>query len=268
MTTRHKTNQIANQPADPCMVFRAGDRPGVRYMSGRMVLDEAFRDGRYCTRYWNANGQVWPEMYFENRRWNADQPADAFRLGINGRDLAGGFNLESASHVPETDSEQRRRRAALQGDRQAGIGGRRAVGAVQHSVIQLLHPAAGVRVKVHTRLDGSSFLIRWLEITNTNREAVGITEVAPFAGLLWSHRYEEHLPTGSTGPYELAYTRISDGLCEGDFWFEALSDGLKVVNGGKKGRSGWGRPAFWARNKCNGETFVCELAWGGNYEFG
>jgi hypothetical protein len=39
------------------------------------------------------------------------------------------------------------------------------------------------------------------------------------------------------------------------------------VDGEKKGRSGWGRPAFWARNLCNGQTFVCELAWGGNYEF-
>ena len=255
MTTRRKTNQTAHQPADPCMAFRAGDRPGVRYMSGRMVLDEAFRDGRYCTRYWNANGQVWPETHFENRRWNADQPADAFRLSINQQDLSGGFTWESAAS--EVDASSYR---PLQSSGKALP--------VAHGVVTLAHKEAGVRVKVHTRLDGSSFLIRWLEITNTNREAVGITEVAPFAGLLWSHRYEEHLPTGCTGPFELAYTRIFDGLCEGDFWFEALSEGRKVVNGGKKGRSGWGRPAFWARNKCNGETFVCELAWGGNYEFG
>jgi len=33
------------------------------------------------------------------------------------------------------------------------------------------------------------------------------------------------------------------------------------VDGGKLGQSGWGRPAFRARNRCNGQTFVCELAW-------
>jgi len=242
--------------ADPSIVFRAGDRPGVRCMSGHIMLDEAFLNGRLCTRYWNANGQIWPEMHFESRRWNADQPADAFRLGINGQDLSGGFAWESAV-CEAADAGYRRRRSP------AGK-----LLPVAHGVVTLDHKEASMRVRVHTRLDGGPFIIRWLEITNTNREAVGITEVAPFSGLLWTHRYEEHLPAGSTSPFELAYNHTFEWGREGDFWFEPLPDGRKVVNGEKKGRSGWGRPAFWARNNCNGETFVCELAWGGNYEFG
>ena len=255
MTRRNQSMRAATPCKDPTLAFRTGDRPGVRYMSGHMVLDEAFLNGRLCTRYWNANGQVWPEMHFESRRWNADQPADAFCLGINGQDLAGGFAWESAGC--ETDDAGYRRRRSAAGKPLP----------VAHGVVTLVHPDAGVRVKVHTRLDGSAFLIRWLEITNINRKAVSITEVAPFSGLLWTHRYEEHLPAGSTSPFELAYNHMFEWGREGDFWFESLPDGRKVVNGEKKGRSGWGRPAFWARNNCNSETFVCELAWGGNYEF-
>ena len=86
--------------------------------------------------------------------------------------------------------------------------------------------------------------------------------------MLWHHRCDEHLPAGVASPFELGYNQIFEWGREGDFRFQSVADGRKVVDGGKMGRSGYGRPAFWARNKCNGETFVCELAWGGNYEFG
>jgi len=253
MAPRHKST---NTLGSPSVVFRPGDRPGARYMSGRVVLDEAFMNGRLCTRYWNSNGQVWPEMHYDKLLWHADQAADALRLAVNGQDLASGFVLESTNI--EADTSIYRRRKSSNGRSLP----------FSHSVVTLAHQDAGVGVKVHTRLDGSRFIIRWLEISNRNRESIGITEAAPFSGLLWTHRYEEHLPPGCASPFELAYNHTFEWGREGDFWFEPLPDGRKVVNGGKKGRSGWGRPAFWARNICNGETFVCELAWGGNYEFG
>jgi alpha-galactosidase len=117
-------------------------------------------------------------------------------------------------------------------------------------------------------------MIRWLEITNRSERAVGLTTVVPFSGRLWAHRTDEHLPPCETGPkpvppspFELGYQHRFEWGQEGDFWFEPLPAGLRAVDGGRRGRSGWGRPAFWARNRCNGQTFVCELAWGGNCEF-
>lgn len=243
--------------------FRKDGQPGARYISGSTVFDEMFAGGRLLSRYWNPNGQVWPEMHYPqltggyaNLRWGADQPADTFQLSINGCSLAGGYTWESASIEPDP-SAYRARHHDPAGNTLP----------VTHGVLRLLHKDAGIEVKVHTRLDGSPFIIRWLEITNLNPKAVGISAVAPFSGMLWSHRYEEHLPPGAESPFEVAYNHMFEALREGDFWFEPLADGRKKVNGDKKGRSGWGRPAFWARNRCNGQTFVCELAWGGNYEF-
>ena len=43
--------------------------PVVRYASGSVIFDEALRDGRLTTRYWNTAGQVWPEMHIERQRW-------------------------------------------------------------------------------------------------------------------------------------------------------------------------------------------------------
>ena len=48
------------------------DAPGARYVSGVIVFDEVLLDGRLVTRYWNPNGQVWPEMHLESLQWNQD----------------------------------------------------------------------------------------------------------------------------------------------------------------------------------------------------
>lgn len=234
--------------------FRGGTIPGVCWRSGSAVFDEMFRDGRLVCRYWNANGQIWPEMHFENTAWAEDQPADTFHLAINRHDLAGGYSWLGAEATPDPSAYRQ------------GVSGSDEL-PVTHGVIRLAHAEAGVEVAVHTRLDGGPFIIRWLEITNLSSVSVAISSVSPFAGALWAHRYEEHLPAGLSSPFEVAYNHAFEWGHEGDFWFQPLMPGVFAVDGGKKGRSGWGRPAFWARNLCNGQTFVCELAWGGNYEF-
>jgi len=250
-------DELAGQtsPSSARFVFRKGERPGVLSLSGHLVCDEALIEGRFVTRYWNPCGQVWPEMHFAGLKWEADQSADSFRLAVNTRSLAGGFEWQGAELCPDPSSWRARR------------DGKGKPPPVVHSVVSLRHKSAGIAVKVHTRLDGGPFMIRWLEISNLNPSAVALTEVAPFAGMLWNHRYEEHLPAGVATPFAVAYNQMFEWGREGDFHFAELQNGSKIVNGGRKGRSGWGRPAFWARNRCNGQTFVCELTWGGNYEW-
>ncbi|HUU32944.1 MAG TPA: alpha-galactosidase, partial [Vicinamibacterales bacterium] len=214
-----------------------------------MVLDEHLRDGRLCTRYWSSSGQIWPEMHIGDARWEMDQPADAFHAAINGQALAGGLRWAGAAIEPDPS-----------GYRNDG-------GHALHGVITLVHDASSVEVKVHTRLDGGPFIIRWLELTNRSPRAVAVTAAAPFGGMLWNHRADESLPSIHEPPFELAYARQFTWGCEGEFRLEPLATGVTTVDGGKLGKSGWGRPAFWVRNRCNGQTFVCELAWGGNYAF-
>ncbi|MDD4591695.1 MAG: hypothetical protein PHG06_14890, partial [Parabacteroides sp.] len=70
-------NQSASQSR---ISFRGGDHPGTLSISNRLVLDEALIDGRFVIRYWNPNGQIWPEMHFSNLKWAAYEPAESFRL--------------------------------------------------------------------------------------------------------------------------------------------------------------------------------------------
>jgi alpha-galactosidase len=238
---------------DPAIFIRPGEAPGARFHTGRVVLDEAFLGGRLCTRYWSAAGQVVPEMHAGKISWAADEPADSFAVSVDGQDLAGGYEWIEAGEEPDASGL----RAARSG--------------VACAVVRLAHPAATAEVRVHTRLDGGPFVVRWLEISNRSSRAVAITRVSPFAGMVWTRRIGENPIPGTAGeppsPFELAYTHRFDGGQEGDFWFEPLPDGVKTVDGGRLGRSGWGRPAFWVRDLVNGQTLVCELAWGGNYEF-
>jgi len=238
---------------DPMIVLHSGDVPGARYSSGAMVLDEAFRKGRLCTRYWSAAGQVVPEMYAAKVDWAVDEPADGFVLAIDGRDLAGGYEWAAA----QEEADGSGLRAAPRGPGSS----------LACAAVRLSHKGAGVDVTVHTRLDGSPFLVRWLEIANRSKKPVAITAVSPFGGAIWTRRIDEHLSKGMVSPFHLAHNHLFNWGQEGDFWFEPLADGVKKVDGGKLGRSGWGRPAFWARDVINGQTLVCELAWGGNYEF-
>ena len=174
---------------------------GARYVSGRVVYDEAFAAGRLCTRYWSGNGQVWPEMHLQ-RSWAVDQPADSFLLDIDGRDLRGGWQWDGATVAPVP--------SRYRGDGRT----------VTHGAITLRHPGSETEVKVHTRLDGSAFLIRWLEITNQAAHAVSITRVAPFSGLLWAHRVDEHLPAFTDLPFEVAYNHLFN-------WGQEVTSGTK-----------------------------------------
>ena len=70
------------------IIYREGKQTGVRYVSGRVIFDEQFKNCRLCTRYWSSSGQVWPEMYVEETGWDSNQPADTFTVGIDGRDLS------------------------------------------------------------------------------------------------------------------------------------------------------------------------------------
>jgi len=68
----HKSLTKPGEPAISSIDFRDGDKPGARYISGAVVFDEGFTQGRLCTRYWNPNGQVWPEMYYGKTTWPVD----------------------------------------------------------------------------------------------------------------------------------------------------------------------------------------------------
>jgi len=225
--------------------------PHARFTSGLFIYDEVFLNGRLLGRYWSSSGSIRPDMHFRWANWYTEVapklPADAFSLALEGETLAGGWQWLGAEECADP--------SGFRGEGRP----------VRHARIRLGHERRPVEVAVHMRLDGSPFMIRWLEITNKGERPTAISAVSPWSGLIWQHRCAEHTPPDCPSPFELAYTHHFNWGEEGDLWWEPLAEGTKVVDGGHKGRSGWGRPAFLLRNRANGELLWGELGWSGNW---
>jgi alpha-galactosidase len=108
-------------------------------------------------------------------------------------------------------------------------------------------------------------MVRWLEITNTGKKSTAITRVSPWSGMLWNTPdYAERIDKESDVVFEAAFCQYEDWGHEGGWKFEPILNGSKIVSG-TRGKSGWGHPTFFARNRATGEWFVGSLAWSGNW---
>ena len=134
----------------------------VRYESGQVVYMEEMMEGRWVGLYWGFQGYYLPHHFISR--------ASAFTLAIKTEPaqetetlLDSGWSYISSEELEKTDR-----------------GGHR-------FVVRLKHEASSVEVAVHTLLDGTSVLTRWLEITNQRDAAIAITRLAPWAGELWEY---------------------------------------------------------------------------------
>jgi len=219
-------------------VIRAGAEPGIRFTSGLMVCDEALRAGHWVNRYWLSTGLVKPEFHLASQAQRS--ALDSFELAIEDQDLAGTWRWVSASQ------KQLRQPDGLL------------------VTFTLLSAARPIKVTVQTRMTGGPVMVRWLEVTNTGDKPTAITRVSPWSGMLWdTAQYRERIAPGDA-PFELGYAEFQEWGHEGAWRFEPIADSTKTVSG-TRGKSGWGHPTFFARNKATGEWFVGSLGWSGNW---
>ena len=216
--------------------FTVGQAPGhrVRYSSGDATYAEALDDGRWVGRGWSASGRI----NSPDRR----DAAPAFELAIKDEPegesgpVSDGWQWESSSEAPRTDR------------------------AARHLVVELSNTLHAIGLKVHTLLDGTPVLTRWVEITNTSDEPFALTSVAPWSGRLWARG------TGFTLGYQ-AVEKFRPGpesiATSGWFEWDPLPDG-KTLAQSIKGNS-QDDPFFVVRSEDAGEYFIGHLAWTANW---
>jgi alpha-galactosidase len=189
---------------------------GVRYTSGHAMCAEALRDGHWIVAYRNADGRV----NMPNEIW----AGDAFVLEIDHERVDGGWEWVSFEEPVAT----------------------------RHCVVELRHPARAIRVRLHTELDGTPVLKRWLEIKNDSSKPLAISAVSPWGGRL-----------ASGEAWQLGYYRKDEHKMEGCFEWSALprwQTTIASVNG-----QGHDAPFFVLRNDTSGEYFIGSLAWSANW---
>ena len=214
----------------------------IRYTSGKAIYVEALQEGTWVGIYWAADGQInFPRTKFNLPR---GQPRDAaFELRIKddpalrtepGELVSDGWEWVGAAERPRTERGAR------------------------HFVVELSNAHHHLRLGVHTLLDGTPVLTRWLEITNTSSKPVALTALSPWSGRLWRQ----------VDPFTLGYQRTgkgdTEGISGGRIEWKSLPNGRTVVE--SREGNGYDDPFFIVRNEAEGDSFVGQMAWTANYQ--
>jgi len=223
----------------------------IRYTSDRAVYVEGLVDGCWIGRYRSAGGRI--NVPYELYGTKAGPPRDssptawfgsddeAFQLQMEGQWLSTGWRWVGAHEAPRTER------------------------GAQHFVVELESTLRPIKVKIHTLLDGTPVLVRWLEITNTSPQATALSAVYPWSSRLWrAQDYRSSMPNASDPVFQLGFfTEVSHGW-EGSFeWFPFKDQTAHIRYDVGHGAND---PFFVVRNNAAGEYFIGHLAWTANWE--
>ena len=224
--------------------FQPGTR-SISFRTGLTVYEESFTDSALIPRGWSTAG--YPNDLLEKCQTRLDPnrfiEPQAFRLEIDGRACDRGLEFVSFDQV-ESDKKT-------------------------HAVATLLEPERGIRIKVHTIIDGSPVFTRFLEIVNESDRAAAVSSLSVISGGI----EEMDLSQGHSGLgkselsdvsdfYELGYFDADGWGKEGDFSWHRLTPDLHSFCG-RYQRDRYRHPVFFLRNKLKGTAMVGQLGWSG-----
>ena len=222
------------------VLLGAEAEPTISYRTGWAVYEESLIKGRFVGRGWNGAGFI---NFYDGRLDPEEYPApEAFRLEIDGQSLTSDWKWAGLEKTP-----------SVNGNMQV--------------VITLEHAVRPVTVKIHTKLDGTAVLTRWLEVTNTGKQPAALAVARSWSGvMLKTDRWRSHLDSTGKSLYSVGYFDSSRWGDEGDFhWHDVPLAGYQIAGRYRRGR--YRHPFFLLRNNATGELFAGQLAWTGGYSF-
>ncbi len=135
--------------------------------------------------------------------------------------------------------------------------------------VVLHHRIRPVSITIHTILDGTSFIKRWITLKNVGSNPLPISRARTWGGQLAQVPkpiQQDILSDVSwNNPFHLGSFTSSEALTEGSFHWNPIPDGYTSF-GSNRGRSGWGHPFAIMHNNCTGENCIMVLAWSGNWD--
>ncbi len=215
--------QPAEDPTWTDVLFTEAPDPTLTYRTAWAVYEESLIHGRFVSRGWNGAGFV---NFYDGRIAPKELGHHhAFWLEIDGQLLATDWRW-GGCETAET------------------AGGR-------HSVVTLTHAVRPVTVRVHTQLDGTAILVRWLEITNTNDRSAALSAAFPISGgLQRTLRWRAPLDGAGRALYSLGYFENAEWGTEGNFQWHDLPSGVFRFEGRYR-RHRHRHPLFVVRNNAD-----------------
>ncbi len=227
--------------------------PTISYRTGWVVYEESLTHGQFVGRGWNGSGFI---SFYDGRINPGEHAApQAFWIELDGHLLAGDWEWAGFEKFPDPGNP------AVGTAEQPGRNG------VLHTIVSLRHKARPVSIKIHTLLDGTPVLTRWLEVTNTGPQPAALAAAFTWSGVLQkTSRWKSLLGESGLALYSLGYFENTHWGNEGDFRWHDLPAAVYRVDGRMR-RDRHRHPFFVLRNNASGEHFVGQLAWSGGYSF-
>lgn len=213
------------------------------FRSGLAVYEETLAGGVLCASGWNAAGYPLNVLYnyptrLQKKRF---QEPSAFHIEVDGQSLD--------HHLEKVSFKQEAREGCLE------------------AVLTLRSLLRPILIRVHTRLDGTQVLARWLEIENRDTRSVNLSRLCILSGGLENmDRSPLTLERRPEKLYSLGYFESDAWGREGEFVWRDLQP-LGTLVDTRFGRDRFRHPQIFLRNNITGMLYTCQLGWSGGCRF-
>ena len=219
------------------------------YRFGTAVYEETFDGHRLNSAGWNGAGYTLNVLEDIPTRLSRGEHRDtpAFRLEANGATLDYDWEELGFEALP------------LEREGSKGV----------HGVLTLQSRLCPLTVKVHTVLDGTGVMERYLELINGGEAPLSVGGISLLAGGVeenttwWDPFFDR---ANADKLYSLGCFESAEWGCEGLFKWQDLPNATLTVSG-KWGADRYRHPAFFLRNNLLGSLFYGQLAFSGGYDF-
>jgi alpha-galactosidase len=214
--------------------------PWIRFDANKFIYEEAFIEGNYVGLHFSAMGRantrerIYDKYKLSNKQFYKNH-FSSFELEVDGQLLKDYWNLVEIQQNKTSEG-------------------------YDEFVIILSHDLKCVNVRVHTLLDGSSFIERWLDIVNMGTESFSISSIFPWCGIVFN---EDDISITSHEEYkfELGRYKNMNWSMEGEFIWDTLNEGTFKVESNKINKFG---PNFYVvKNVDTAEMLVIDFEYTG-----
>ncbi|MBQ7115172.1 MAG: alpha-galactosidase [Clostridia bacterium] len=213
------------------------------YRSGDMVYEEVFEGGALLSAGWNASG--YPLNVLKNcpSYLNPKRYAEPFAFNIELDGQSVDFGLEFVDFKTEKSEEN------------------------ETSVLTLKSNIKPVNIKIHTLIDSSQMLSRWLEIENLSETPLKLNKLSVMSGGIESLDDDALENTESVNDvYSLGYFENDGWGKEGQFKWEALKPNCTSIDGRFK-KDRFRHPLLFIRNNLTGKIWFSQIGFSGGYRY-
>jgi hypothetical protein len=137
-----------------------------------------------------------------------------------------------------------------------------------HLIVKFIHKTEDVVAFVHTQLDGTAIISRWIEFENVSEGEMSIGSVTVMSGGLdKTDKIADYLNGEDEGKvYSIGYFEKTHHQHEGLFrWHDA--ENVRKTVGSRYNRNRFRHPMIMIRNNARGTIWFAQLGYSGGYAF-